>query len=826
VLRIPDGSVSRFPAVRRRTALLYCLALAALLLLAGCAGPGQRSAITDAAGSPGFAAEPGALEAMLAAEFSRLGIDPDKVPGAAPVGDGNAVFDLAAQVVPDVQPQIVFTWTERMLGDFSQDGLVTVSDLTPIGQRYNQAVAYDDAADHDGLAHWPTGDPDGAGAANWRLARVDGNDDGLIYLTDITTIAQHWNERLDGYRLYFKEPGAPEFMLYPNPEDAESPVTVPRSAAAPPDSNSPYRYSVAYEALVFEGEFQFYVAPYDSVDDQIGTPSPVLTLTLPQGQPPTAALTADVTAGNPPLEVNFDASASSDPENALISFDWDFDGDGTYDELTTVPAATHVYDTGAVYTAVVRVEDEEHQLDTASLQITVNQAPAAAIAMTPPEPTVVPFTATFNALGSSDPDGTIVQYDWDWDGDGTYDSIDVGPEPDITRFVTLPGEETVNVRVFDDQGLSDSASQAVVGLYGEWQVQVLATGGVGQDCSLALVDGLPAISYYDSDKWDLGYIRATDEFGADPWGAPVAVTDDFGEEGRYGSLAVINGRPAIAFDNYHDDNTCFIRADDPQGASWPLNPTVILGERTFGVSLVDAGGRPAVAYAVSSNVYYQRADDENGTTWVTVAIHVEDTADACREPSMAVVAGNPAIAFKRLMTDGYWYLAYVAASDPTGTGPWFPDVLADGGMSLDAGINPYLAQIGTTPAITYGVGEESPPDLEPFYVRSTHNQGIMGSWLDPGPQNLTGTMSFHGSHTSTVGIGFHPHAVFMDSDSGTLWHVWSRDFMGGDWMNPVLVDDGGGNFVGSYCHLKNINGRPAVAYYDATAGALKYAVLR
>ena len=234
-----------------------------------------------------------------------------------------------------------------------------------------------------------------------------------------------------------------------------------------------------------------------------------------------------------------------------------------------------------------------------------------------------------------------------------------------------------------------------------------------------------------------------------------------------------------------------------------------------------------MAYAVNANVYYHRAHDENGSSWFGGEIPVEDNADACREPSMAIVNGNPAIAFKRKKDDGFWYLAYVAASDPAGTGPWFPDILVDGGMSLDAGIRPYLAQIGTTPAITYGIGEESPPDLEPFYVRSTHSQGIMGSWLDPGPQSLAGTTALGGIYTSAAGIGFYPHAVFMDSDSGTLWHVWSRDFMGGDWMNPVLIDDGGGsNYVGNHCILKNINGRPAVAYHDSTDGTLKYAVLR
>jgi len=798
----------------------------AVLLIIGCAGTNSNTAPATSAGGNRAVPLPAELRSQLQAEFARLGINPDKVPQAAPLGEGNAVFDLQAEVNTGSPANIVLSWTERALGDYNQDGLVSINDLTPIGQRYSETVAHDDPADHDGLGYWPTGDPDGAGAENWRVARIDGNDDGLVYLTDITTIAQHWNERLDGYRLYFKEPGAPQFGMYPDPDDAEAPVTMARSAAAPAEANSPYRYSVAFELTVFEGEFQFYVAPYDSADEQVGTPSPTLTLTLPQGQPPIAAIAADVTTGNPPLNVNFDASASSDPEGKIVSYDWDFDGDGTYDEQTTEPTAAHEYPTGGAFTATVRVEDAEHQLDTASLDITVNLAPIAVLSITPPEPTAVPFTVSYGASGSSDPDGTIVQYDYDWGSDGVYELMDAGPEPSPSYILTLPGDYPVTVRVTDNQGLSDTDSGSAVGLYGEWHTQTVATNDAGRNCSLALVDGYPAISYYDGEHWNLGYIRATDEFGLEAWGAPVEVTNDFGDEGRQTSLAVVNGHPAIAFDNSNDQTTCFIRSNDPQGTAWPVNATTILSERAWYISLIEADGQPAVAYEVNSNIYYKRSDNEDGSVWLTSAKNVDNTLDNCTQPSMAIVDGIPAIAFRRL-TNNVWYLAYVTSNIPSGAGVWLDPVIADGNSPQDVGGFPCLAAIGSSPAITYGIGEDSPADLQPFYVRSSNSQGTAGSWNDPGPQELSAAMAVNVSYSSVAGVGFYPHAVFYDSDTGTLWHAWARDFTGNNWMNPVVVDDGGGtNYVGSYCDLKNINGRPAVAYYDSTAFALKYAVLQ
>ena len=51
-----------------------------------------------------------------------------------------------------------------------------------------------------------------------------------------------------------------------------------------------------------------------------------------------------------------------------------------------------------------------------------NQPPVASFT-THAEPGSTPnVTITFNALGSTDPDGTIVKYEWDLDGDGTYET--------------------------------------------------------------------------------------------------------------------------------------------------------------------------------------------------------------------------------------------------------------------------------------------------------------------------------------------------------------------------------------------------------------------
>ncbi|MBN2080739.1 hypothetical protein JW859_00890, partial [bacterium] len=77
------------------------------------------------------------LEALLMAELARLGVDPAKAAAAAPQGYFNKPFDLSPRVIdPDglgsgAPTAVVLKWAERCVGDYNQDGLVGVSDLTP-----------------------------------------------------------------------------------------------------------------------------------------------------------------------------------------------------------------------------------------------------------------------------------------------------------------------------------------------------------------------------------------------------------------------------------------------------------------------------------------------------------------------------------------------------------------------------------------------------------------------------------------------------------------------------------------------------------------------
>jgi len=63
-------------------------------------------------------------------------------------------------------------------------------------------------------------------------------------------------------------------------------------------------------------------------------------------------------------------------------------------------------------------------------------------------------TINFDASTSYDPDGTIILYEWDFTSDGSYDATGIG-----TSYAYMtPGTYTVTLRVTDDDGLTDTAT--------------------------------------------------------------------------------------------------------------------------------------------------------------------------------------------------------------------------------------------------------------------------------------------------------------------------------------------------------------------------------
>jgi len=123
------------------------------------------------------------------------------------------------------------------------------------------------------------------------------------------------------------------------------------------------------------GTYEAWVRVTDG-DGATDTASIELTATA-ENQPPAAALTADPLNGDVPLDVDFDASDSTDADGTIMKYEWDWDGAGAgpwdFDSGAT-SSVLHQYPDTGTYQAWVRVTDDDGATDTASVDVTVTNA--------------------------------------------------------------------------------------------------------------------------------------------------------------------------------------------------------------------------------------------------------------------------------------------------------------------------------------------------------------------------------------------------------------------------------------------------------------------
>jgi len=178
----------------------------------------------------------------------------------------------------------------------------------------------------------------------------------------------------------------------------------------------------------------------------------------PTNQPPVASFTWSPANPNVNESITFDGSASADPDGSIVSYAWTF-GDGTSGSGAVVQKA---YAQAGTHTVRLTVTDNQSATGTSARTITVagsgpppNVPPTAAFTYAPASPNAG-IPVTFNASQSSDPDGTIVSYQW-WFEDGG--STAMGEQ--VTHTFANPGAFDVWLTVTDDRGAASSVMHTV-----------------------------------------------------------------------------------------------------------------------------------------------------------------------------------------------------------------------------------------------------------------------------------------------------------------------------------------------------------------------------
>jgi len=319
----------------------------------------------------------------------------------------------------------------------------------------------------------------------------------------------------------------------------------------------------------------------------------------------------------------------------------------------------------------------------------------------------------------------------------------VNGNPAIAYLASTPFNDLKYIRAANAAGSSWNAP-----------VTIDSTGDVAfNDCSLAIVNGNPAISYFDYTNRELKYVRAADADGA-TWNAPVTIDTNWLISAQHTSLAVVNGKPAISYGFSTDLK--YVRASDADGTTWNT-PLAIdtLGAVGASNSLAIVNGNPAISYwygSIPRDLRYVRAADSDGTAW-NAPVAIDTMTNVSRGTSLVVVNGKPAFSYVDGTTN-----KYVAAADADGT-TWNATQVID--TFMPTGNENSLALIDDKPVIVYF-------DTDGLnYVRATDADGA--SWE---PALLIDTAGDSGPHLSLAAVNGNPGICYLEGGELDLKYVY------------------------------------------------------
>ena len=220
--------------------------------------------------------------------------------------------------------------------------------------------------------------------------------------------------------------------------------------------------------------------------------------------PPVAAFTALPTTGQIPLTVSFDASTSTDPENNIATYTWDFGDTNAGTGVTT----THQYTSGGTFTVTLTVTDAIGLTSQATADIRVNLPPTLEI-NSPADGGFVIQKRPEISLSYSD-DVAVDTASLALTANGTSLSVDCQlnstfatctptedlPEGNITLAATVSDFEaqtgTDSNAFFVDTIPVEVAIISPVDQFITTEDQIIVTGAVGTTATSVEVNGVPA----------------------------------------------------------------------------------------------------------------------------------------------------------------------------------------------------------------------------------------------------------------------------------------------------------------------------------------------
>jgi len=165
----------------------------------------------------------------------------------------------------------------------------------------------------------------------------------------------------------------------------------------------------------------------------------------------TAMFTMTPGSGQAPLEVDFDASMSVDPDGSIVRYEWDFDGD-TIIDADGIKVSNSYLENGEYEVTLFLTDNNGRVVETSqSLSVKGDDLFDVKVKNSPADEILAPGRSyTFDASRSKSLEGDIIKYEWNF-GDG---KTRVGQKVNYT--FSREGMFVVNLDMQDDKGNTTS----------------------------------------------------------------------------------------------------------------------------------------------------------------------------------------------------------------------------------------------------------------------------------------------------------------------------------------------------------------------------------
>jgi len=524
-----------------------------------------------------------------------------------------------------------------------------------------------------------------------------------------------------------------------------------------------------------------------------------------------------------PLTVNFSGQASFVTGGEITAWDFDFEDDGTFDEIGNNTGLTqHVYTVLGATTCRLRVHDDiDQQAETTVDFWVVNPAniPPTALFTATPNNGSAPLPVSLDASTTTDDTG-IRRYEWDLDGDGTYET-DGGTEATLNHILGTNGFNNIWLRVTDlDYATATHHEQITVA--GGFKHSVVASGYLvaaqfSAGVSNTGINERACVAWQDYTARDLKFSVANDGAGS-TYAAPVDAAPAAGDVGF--SPSMINdgfGYPMIAYGKRGIDGKYdleFVHATQFNGSSWDGPYTVNADDHTGGANaLTKIYGVPAIVsvanhgYQGECKLYYYRAAINDGSSWNSgIAFHDGPANGSLDGISMV----GAFISFFEVPVVSFWsftsgsgavnQVGVMRANEIEGT-TWNPPTMFDNRDCRTTS----LAIVAGRPALAGGSYAQGG---KLYYGRAGEAAG--DTWPDGFGELLTGG---YGGYSDLKLVSGNPAICFYSFEGNNLWYMDAADVEGTSWNDPYIIASSG--IVGEFCSMAVLHGdTPVIFYYD------------